>query len=482
MDRKKVSDEKSLSEIQVMKETAEAELLKRQGVTGVDIGYKYVNGKKTDEIAIRVLVEEKKKDISKDEKIPETVDGIKTDVIQRKLVLHSKKIPVAEFSPQADNGKYDPLRGGISIGPCRIINGYVYTGTLGAIVKDNATNKPMLLSNFHVMCVDSAWKIGDTMAQPSRVDNGSCPTDIVGTLARASLGGQVDCAVALQTTRSQACEIVDIGEVKGTANATLGMSVRKRGRTTGLTYGTVDGISGTVRINYGNGLGIVTLTNQITVKADTTLSAKFSDHGDSGAVVVNDNGEVVGLNFAGDDDDPTFAAANPIQAVLSALDVKICSSVVKKLEKEKDGKDIIKDHFKEHIKDIKEIKIEKNESKELKDRIKEKLEKLETKDFDKRPDKAFEIPSIPQIPTQPMYNVQSVASLEERMGYLESTVAQMVHFIGSELRPDLSAGALKQEPDVTGTDIKTLSQQLQKQAIEAKQAKDNKDIEKTMEC
>jgi phosphoglycerate-specific signal transduction histidine kinase len=105
VDRKKVSDEKSLSEIQVMKETAEAELLKRQGVTGVDIGYKYVNGKKTDEIAIRVLVEEKKKDISKDEKIPETVDGIKTDVIQRKLVLHSKKIPVAEFSPQADNGK-----------------------------------------------------------------------------------------------------------------------------------------------------------------------------------------------------------------------------------------------------------------------------------------------------------------------------------------------------------------------------------------
>jgi hypothetical protein len=58
----------------------------------------------------------------------------------------------------------------------------------------------------------------------------------------------------------------------------------------------------------------------------------------------------------------------------------------------------------------------------------------------------------------------------------------MVHFIGSELRPDLSAGALKYEPDLSGAEIAALSQQLQKQAIEAKQAKDNKDIEKTMEC
>jgi hypothetical protein len=184
----------------------------------------------------------------------------------------------------------------------------------------------MLLSNFHVMCVDNGWSVGDAMAQPSLIDTGNCPGDVVGTLARASLGGQVDCAVALQTARGKICQIADIGAVNGTADVTLDMSVRKRGRTTGLTYGTVDGINGTVTIDYGDGLGLTTLTNQITIRADTTRNAKFSDHGDSGAVVVNDEGAVVGLNFAGDENDPTFAVANPIQAVLSALNVSICSA------------------------------------------------------------------------------------------------------------------------------------------------------------
>jgi hypothetical protein len=109
--KKKISEAKSLSEIQSTKEAAEDELLQRPGVTGVDIGYKYVNGKKTDEIAIRVLVE-KKKDVSSDKRIPEVIDGFKTDVIQRKFVLHPLKIPVAEITPQADTGNYDPLTGG----------------------------------------------------------------------------------------------------------------------------------------------------------------------------------------------------------------------------------------------------------------------------------------------------------------------------------------------------------------------------------
>jgi hypothetical protein len=313
-----------LIETQSIKETAEAELLQRPGVTGVDIGYKYVNGKKTDKIGIRVFVE-KKKDVPKDEMIPEAIDSVETDVIQRKFIPQPLKVPVAESTPQADTGNYSPLKGGISIGPCRVIDGHIYAGTLGITVKDNATGNSMLLSNFHVMCVDDRWSVGDAMAQPSRIDSGNCPDDIVGTLSRASLGGQVDCAVALQTARDQVCEVVDIGAVNGTESATMGISVRKRGRTTGLTFGTIDGLSGTFPIDYGNGLGTVTLTNQITIRADMTLNAKFSDHGDSGSVVVNDSGAVVGLLFAGDED---VTLVNPIQAVFSALDISICSKSV----------------------------------------------------------------------------------------------------------------------------------------------------------
>ncbi len=70
-----------------------------------------------------------------------------------------------------------------------------------------------LLSNFHVMCLDNGWKQGDTMFQPSRVDGGNCQAEIVGTLSRASLGRQIDCAVADITARNSVCDIIDIGNV-----------------------------------------------------------------------------------------------------------------------------------------------------------------------------------------------------------------------------------------------------------------------------
>ncbi len=300
------------------KEAIEADLLSRPGVVGVDIGYKEVGGQQTDILAIRVLVRQKR-DVPANERIPTTIEGYPTDVIQREIQLHVLRVPVGEVVPEADTGSYDPLVGGIGIGPCRSVGGSIFAGTLGAPVVDNATSSPMLLSNFHVMCIDNTWQVGDTMAQPSLIDTGSCPGSVVGALQRASLGGQVDCAIASRSARGISGRIADIGRIAGTNTATLGQAVRKQGRTTGLTYGTVDGIHATVQIDYGNGIGLRKLTEQIGVKPDTTRNPKFSDHGDSGAVVVNDSNEVVGLNFAGND--TGYAYANPIAAVLSSLNI-----------------------------------------------------------------------------------------------------------------------------------------------------------------
>ena len=44
---------------------------------------------------------------------------------------------------------------------------------------------------------------------------------------------------------------------------------------------------------------------------------------------------------------------------------------------------------------------------------------------------------------------QSGDPYAQRIAALEATVAQLVHFIPAELRPDLTQGALKQEPDAT---------------------------------
>ena len=74
---------------------------------GVDVGYRYVGGEKTDEIVIRVHVAEKK-DVSPDQKIPETINGVKTDVLQNRV------------APVSDDSYYSST-GGIGIGPFRMV-------------------------------------------------------------------------------------------------------------------------------------------------------------------------------------------------------------------------------------------------------------------------------------------------------------------------------------------------------------------------
>ncbi len=80
---------KSLDEIQRIRREVERELLKLPGVTGVDVGQKIVDGKKTDIIAIIVYVE-KKKDVPQEFAIPKKIQGIPTDVVERKFVLHTR--------------------------------------------------------------------------------------------------------------------------------------------------------------------------------------------------------------------------------------------------------------------------------------------------------------------------------------------------------------------------------------------------------
>ncbi|MET0340203.1 MAG: hypothetical protein ABW252_04345 [Polyangiales bacterium] len=378
------------------KNRAEQALLKLPGVTGVDIGFKEVGGQPTDQVAIRVLVAQKR-DVPAADRVPADIDGVPTDVIERVFELHHRAVREEDLRPHADTGTYTPLKGGISIGPCRAIGGFVYTGTLGAIVRDNRSGQRMLLSNFHVLCVDNTHAVGDTQAQPSRVDGGACPSGVVGTLARQALGGKVDCAVATVTgTRGTSCQIVDIGYVAGQATAVLGQTVRKRGRTTYLTHGRVDALHLTVSVDYGPGIGRVTLTDQIGIAPDTARNPKFGDHGDSGSVVVDGARKVIGLYFAGDG--TGYGVANPIAAVLAALDVTLCTGVVKAKE----------------LKEFKELKNEKIELKELKREkieIKEKLEFKEGKsEFEKpTPDKGpkelkeggFEGPGFPGGPGDP---------------------------------------------------------------------------------
>jgi hypothetical protein len=427
---------KTLAEIRPVKEAQEQQIFERAGVTGVDIGYKMVGGKRTEELAIRIYVDKKQPQdaLAKGEMIPKTLRGIKTDVIERRFVLQPSRLRIQDIKIQEDATRYATLHGGIGIGPCRAVHleppdvdapgNYVFVGTLGAVVTDRATGDHMLLSNFHVMCVNDGWQAGDQMCQPSRVDGGACPADVVGALQRAVLQGStagdgpgVDCAVASHGARPIECTIEGIGDVTGTAVAIQGMAVRKRGRTTGLTYGTVDSVDLSARLDYGDGLGEVILTHQISILPDVAHNAAFGDHGDSGSVVVDDNGRVIGLHFAGDDADGS-GVANPIQAVLDALNVDLCT--VKQIEKKVEDKELEKKWESKEIEkkwEQKEFKFEKFELKEYK---LEKFERKEIKELEKR----LEVPGWPTLPTQPAQPTLPGAprGLEERIAALETAL------------------------------------------------------------
>lgn len=471
----------STEDLLAIKASVEARYLAQPGVTGIDVGYKNVGGRQTDQVAIRIHVASKRKSVPKAQMIPAEIDGAVTDVLERTYELQVAHQD-AGVGLLADTVHYTTLDGGISIGPSRVVGGSIFAGTLGAIVIDNVTSQRAALTNFHVACVDSTWAVGDRQVQPSRIDTGTVPTDEFGAILRATLSAEVDgCVVSIDAGRTSSGEVVDIGNVRGTTPATLGAVVRKRGRTTGLTHGSVDGLGATVNVDYGDGIGVRTLSNQISIATDTTQNPLFSDHGDSGSVVIDASGFVIGLLFAGSG---TNTLANPIASVLSELNVSMLTGKV--LVKDiKDGrKDFIKDKElrKELIKD-KEVRKELIKDKELR---KELLpDNKGFKDIVDTPHKRIgdNIP-IP-MPGDPPFNqlpggglpgggfpgAGGQGGMNDRLSALEATLGALTSFIAAELRPDLSQSAFSGEHDLDDADVAQLRAEIEQQIADSVAAK-----------
>jgi len=103
--------------------------------------------------------------------------------------------------------------------------------------------------------------------------------------------------------------------------------------------------------------------------------------------------------------------------------------------KEKEAKEIIKE------KDVKEIK----EGKEIKETIKAEGKEIKEKDKDKDlvEGKLLENKIAETIGGLTTGGTAGAPGVAERLSALEQTVQQLVHFIGQELRPDLSRSALQ---------------------------------------
>jgi hypothetical protein len=125
--------------------------------------------------------------------------------------------------------------------------------------------------------------------------------------------------------------------------------------------------------------------------------------------------------------------------------------VQKDIEKIKPEKEFSKHEIKEfkHEKiEHKELKIEKHEIKEFKHEKLEIAEKLvfenDPKGIAENPQGGF--PGVDPATKGPLF--KAAGKPEDRLADLEDAVTRLTHFIGVDLRPDLSEGALKGEPDV----------------------------------
>jgi Peptidase family S64 len=203
------------------------------------------------------------------------------------------------------------------------------SGTLGSLVQ-SAGGTQYILSNNHVLARVDQAVAGEDISQPGLIDNNCQTPPIVADFTTASpLGSNVDAAIAeLRTGAMDGTGFIeDIGTISSVVKTpTVGLSVAKSGRTTGFTTGTIASVNTSVSVQYQKNCGsgkkfVVSYTNQVVINSRT-----FSAGGDSGSLIVSNNGchQPVALLYAGSS---TTTIGNPIGEVLSKLSTRLGSTL-----------------------------------------------------------------------------------------------------------------------------------------------------------
>jgi hypothetical protein len=221
-----------------------------------------------------------------------------------------------------------PLPGGISAGHYEIT-----AGTIGCFCRSTrAGDDPkavFALSNNHVFASVNQARPGDPLYQPGPVDGGIM-TDHFANLERfvpirtgGTLVNEVDAAIGrLLDGVEWHHAVCTVGGISGIGDPEEGLVVRKHGRTTGLTVGTIDDVSYDALVGMSDDPGDVALfENQFRI--DSTGPSPIGLGGDSGSTVFREADQtVVGLYFAGPRDG-SYGIANRISQVVSLLEIEL---------------------------------------------------------------------------------------------------------------------------------------------------------------
>jgi hypothetical protein len=279
-------------------------LPEQSNIVGFGIGPKITaRNSVTNEISVKVYVKNKipRQYLSSSELVPLSVNGLSTDVIPVGDILASSRPTFCGVSASHKN---------------------TISGTIGCLVAiDGQNGSRFILSCNHVLANSNLGAIGDAILEPSPSDGGDVNSPIAELSEFAPINfdtlNVIDAAIArLINVADVNPQIFQIGKIGPPSQASIFQSVRKSGRSTLQTVGTIDDVSADIKVYYGSKRA--KFHDQLVVRG---VSGAFAQQGDSGALVVDAlNHNAVGMVFAVGGE---VAFVNKIQPVLNFFSASI---------------------------------------------------------------------------------------------------------------------------------------------------------------
>lgn len=305
--------------------TAMTRFADRTDLTGFDIGYRWTEGQPTKELCVRVHVAKKvpASDLTEAEILPAEIDGVALDVIE------SDYATTLAQAPHNQRGQAAFLMGGTPCG--RPDEG---SGTIGAIVIDNATGQPAILSCWHVL-VGGHGNPGDRIVQPGQSNGRSGTCDVVAEASRSVFDIDGDAAIATLTGDRPWLPVCHgtFDMPSGIRASRIGEVLEKLDGRTDRTHARIDG-EGIYRLHYEGRKGETEVRDVAGFRlvpdspadsADTVLSGR----GDSGTIWLNPRtNDAVGLHIAGPknrDAASNVAIACHMTRVADRLDIRLAT-------------------------------------------------------------------------------------------------------------------------------------------------------------
>lgn len=286
------------------------------GFLGVGFGLKETAGKPTSQLAWRVYVAKKipKTRLTPGQRIPPILLGFPTDVVRRQLTFATSCVPgelPVEVSARTS--------GEVPVEGAMIANKKGVPGTLGCWARHALTGEAVLLTNYHVLfgkrcrAGDVIWRVRPSNQnadhqRAAHLNGGHLDDDflkigtsLMGKAATVKFHGAsyfIDAAIGGGDGFGDKADAQAAGaSCSGAGEAKLGSHVSKTGAATQRTSGTIVDVCYPDRWHFD--LESAAAPNQILIQPDPNTSGgilePFSRVGDSGAVIRDETGLVVGL-------------------------------------------------------------------------------------------------------------------------------------------------------------------------------------------